>query len=350
MTADHPSPHAFERHIADVPARDLRRARRGLLLVGVVAPAVLTAVAVTLIVTWLPQLPDPAAVHWGVGGVDGFGPAIVYIWWAVGIGFAVPLAITVAILAGARHQWGGAARLLGGVALGLSGFSGVTTTGSVAIQRGVEDAAQVGGIAGVLISAVVALAVLISVGWFVQPHVHPTPGAPLQPAHVAALSAGERVVWMATASMSRRVMVLISLVIVVVVGITAVMVVQASEGAWIPVLTLVLIGLAFASSASFRVRVGPDGLNVRSQLGVPRVHVPLAEITGVRAVECHPFGEFGGFGWRVGLDGRSGIVLRTGPAIQVERRGKRPLVVTVDGADVGAALLQAYRDRAGAEA
>ena len=60
--------------------------------------------------------------------------------------------------------------------------------------------------------------------------------------------------------------------------------------------------------------------------------------------------EFGGFGWRIGLDGRTGIVLRTGPAIEVERRDKRPLVVTVDGADVGVATLNAYLARRGSGA
>ena len=141
-------------------------------------------------------------------------------------------------------------------------------------------------------------------------------------------------------------MIAIALVMVAVVGVTLFLALRAEEGIWIPVLSLVLIGVAFATSASFRVRVGPDGFSVRSQIGFPRVHVPLDEIVSVRAVDCNPFGEFGGFGWRLGLDGRTGIVLRRGPALEIERRDKRPLIVTVDGADVGAAVLQAYLGRA----
>lgn len=335
-----------ERQITAVPAAALRRAHRAFVLVAVAAPVVLTAVAVTLIVLWLPELPNPAATHWGVGGVNGYGAPATFVWLAIGVGLGVPVLIAVATFAVARGQWGGAARLLGAVALGLSGFIAVTTTGSVAIQRGIDDAHQVGGIGGLMIAAAAVLVVLAATGWLVQPHVRPTPGAPLQPAHISSIAAGERVVWLATATMSPVAMALISVVIVLVVGITAVMAVQASEGAWIPLLSLVLIGLAFASSASFRVRIGPDGLSVRSQIGVPRTHVPLDEITAVRAVDCNPFGEFGGFGWRMGTDGRTGIVLRRGPAIEVERRGRRPLVVTVDGADVAAGLLQAYLDRA----
>ncbi|MFE6995488.1 DUF1648 domain-containing protein [Microbacterium sp. NPDC057659] len=336
-----------DRHVAAVPAPDLRRARRALVLVGVVAPVVVTAIATGLILAWLPELPNPAATHWGVNGVNRFGAPNTYLWLAIGIGLGLPLLLVLSTLAIARRQWGGAARLLGAMALGLSGFSAVINAGSVAIQRGIQDAAQVGGIGGIVILGFVVLLVLGAAGWFLQPHVHPTPAAPLKPVHLASISAGERVVWMATATMSRVAMIIIGMAVLLVVGLTAVMVVQASEAAWIPVLTLLIIGLAFASSASFRVKAGPDGLSVRSQIGVPRTNVPLDEIVSVRAVECHPFGEFGGFGWRLGLDGRTGIVLRTGPAIEVERRDRRPLVVTVDGAEVGAAVLQAYLDRAG---
>jgi hypothetical protein len=270
-----------------------------------------------------------------------------YLWLAIGVGLGLPVLIVAMVLAMGRTQWGGASRLLGGMALGLSGLSAVINGGSVALQRGLSEAAQVGQIWPVVVGGFCALLVLTAVGWVLQPDVRPTPAKPLEPAHLASISAGERVVWMATASMPRVAMLIIGFIVVLVVGITAVMVFEAHEAFWIPLLTLVIIGFAFATSASFRVRAGADGLTVRSQVGFPQVHVPLDEIVSVRAVECHPFGEFGGFGWRVGMDGRTGIVLRTGPAIEVERRDKRPLVVTVDGAEVGAATLRAYLDRRG---
>jgi hypothetical protein len=334
-----------EQSVTAVHETEIRRARRALIIIGLVLPVIVTAVAVGLIAVWLPELPDPAATHWGVGGVDGFGAPSTYLWVAIGLGLGLPVLLVVSTLALGRQQWGGAARLLGAMALGLSGLSAVMSLGSVAVQRGIADASQVGSIWPVVIGGFCALIVLTAAGWVLQPDVRPTPAAPLKPAHLSSIAAGERVVWIATATMPRVAMTLIGVVVVLVVGITAVMVVEAHEALWIPLLTLAIIGFAFASSASFRVRAGADGLTVRSQIGFPRVHVPLDDIVAVRAVECHPFGEFGGFGWRLGLDGRTGIVLRTGPAIEVERRDKRPLVVTVDGADVGAATLQAYLDR-----
>ena len=331
-----------------IPAADLRRARLRFLLVAVGIPFVLTAVTAGLVLAWIPELPSPAATHWSFVGPDGFGPPTSYVWIAILLGFGLPALIALLTLASVRAQWGGAARLLGGLALGMSGLSAVTTLGSVIVQRGLADAKQVGPIGGLVALGLLAFVVLMLGGWLIQPHVRPAPAAPLRPAHVAAIAQGERVVWMATATMAGSAILISAVVVVVVVGVTAVLALQAPGKAWIPLLTLVLIGAALASAASFRVRVGPDGFSVRSQIGFPRVHVPLDEIVSVRAVECNPFGEFGGFGWRIGLDGRTGIVLRRGPAIEIERSDRRPLVVTVDGAAVGAAVLQAYLDRSAA--
>lgn len=336
--------------VTAIPARDLRRARLMALILGVGVPLVLSGVVLALVLSWLPELPTPAATHWGPSGVDGFGPPVTFVWLTVLLGFAIPAVLTITTVIGVRDHWGGGVRLLVGMALGISGLSAVIALSAVGAQRGLADAKQVDDLGPAMLVGFGVFVVLIGLGWLLQPHIRPAPAAPLQPVHVDAIARGERVVWLTTATLSRRAMILIALLMVVVVGVTAFMALRFTDRMWVPVLTLVLLGGAFASSASFRVRVGPDGLDVRSQIGIPRVRVPLDEIVSVRAVECNPFGEFGGFGWRLGLDGRTGIVLRRGPAIEVERRDKRPLVVTVDGAAVGAAVLQAYLDGAHAPA
>ena len=336
--------------VTAIPPQELRRARLIALVVGVGVPLVLSVVVLGLVLSWLPELPSPAVTYWGPSGADRFGPPETFAWMAVLLGFVLPAVMTVGTLLGVRDHWGGAARLLAAMGLGISGLSAVVSLGAVSLQRGVADASRVSDIGGQMVVAFAVFVALIGLGWLVQPHVRPAPAAPLQPVHVDAIARGQRVVWLATASMSRAAVILISLLIVVIVGITAVMAIRFTDRMWIPALTLLLVGVAFATSASFRVRVGPDGLLVRSMVGFPRVHVPLDDVVSVRAVECNPFGEFGGFGWRLGLDGRTGIVLRKGPAIEVERRDKRPLVVTVDGAGVGAAVLQAYLDSAQAPA
>lgn len=324
---------------------DVRRARRALILVGLIVPAVLTAIAVALVALWMPDLPDPAATHWGLDGVDGFGPPATYLWLAAVIGFGLPLLLVATTLGMTRKQWGVTARFLGALSPGLSGFSAVIAAGSVWMQRGLADAAAATNILPVMIGAFSALLVLSAAGWVLQPDVASTPATTLKTAQLASITAGERVVWIGTASMARAGAIVIGLACVVLIGATAVLLLQAPGQAWIPLLVLVLVGLVLAATASFRVRAGADGLTVRSRLGFPRLHVPLDEITSARAVECHPFGEFGGVGWRIGLDGRTGVVLRTGPAVEVGRRGKGPVVVTVDGAETAAAALQAHLER-----
>jgi hypothetical protein len=329
-------------------AADVRRARRALIVVGLVIPAALTAIAVALVALWLPELPDPAAIHWSADGVDGFGPPVTYLWLAVVIGIGLPLLMVTTTLAMTRPQWGVTARFLGALALGLSGFSAITTAGSVWLQRGLADAAAATNVLPVLIGAFCALLVLSAAGWVLQPDIEAAPVTPLKTAHLASIAAGERVVWLGRASMARAAVIAVGLACVVLIGASAVLLLQAPGKVWIPLLVLVVVGLALAATSSFRVRAGADGLTVRSQLGFPRLHVPLDEITSVRAVACHPFAEFGGVGWRTGVDGRTGIVLRTGPAVEVARRGKGAVVVTVDGAETAAATLQAHLEHRGA--
>lgn len=340
MTA-RPAEHA----LTSPRAEELRRARRALLIVGLVLPAAIAAVACALILVWMPELPDPAAVHWGVAGVDRLGSPLEFVALALLLGMVLPLALVGTVLGLGRGQWGGAARLLGAVALGLSGLGALIATGSVALQRGLSDAAQAGPIWPVAVGGFCALLVLTAAGWVLQPDVRPTPAVTLEPARLASISAGERIVWIGTASMPRGGQAGIAVIAVVLTGITAVMMTQAHIAFWIPLLVLAIIGFAFAATASFVVRAGAEGLTVRSRIGWPHIQVALSDIVAARAVQCHPFAEFGGFGWRTGVDGRTGIVLRTGPALEVQRRGKKALVVTVDGAEVAAATLQAHLDR-----
>src|SRR5690606_29015010 len=63
-------------------------ARRRIVLIGGVAPVLIALTTTLSALTWMPELPDPVAVHWGTEGVDGYGSA----WIAI----ILPLAITLA--------------------------------------------------------------------------------------------------------------------------------------------------------------------------------------------------------------------------------------------------------------
>ena len=110
-------------------------------------------------------------------------------------------------------------------------------------------------------------------------------------------------------------------------------------------LVTVVVGVFAMTTIVFRVRVSERGLRVASLVGVPRFAVPLDDVESVEVVRVSPMADFGGWGIRLGVDGRLGVVLRSGDAIQVRRRSGRTLVVTVEDAQTGAGLLATLVER-----
>jgi hypothetical protein len=141
-------------------------------------------------------------------------------------------------------------------------------------------------------------------------------------------------------------LVVIGLAIVLVIGVTVFLAVQTGGAAWLLLLApLVLLVFALLTT-SWRVRVDEDGLVVRSLLGWPVYRVPVAEVATAGATEVYPGSDFGGWGIRLAPGRRLGIITRGGEALEVVRHDGRALVVTVDDASSGAALLAAFAAQA----
>ena len=334
---------------APAPAA-VRRAHRAYLLVACVIPLVLTTLAVGLMLVWLPEMPSTIAVHGSANGQpDGYGPAwsAPLIAAAVGYGLA---ALFAAMALGARRtgEWGPTLRFLGALSLGTTTFLLVMVTVSFGMQRGMADPADAPAIGVALVAGLVAGALAGIAGWFVQPAVTASGGSAAADVAEVDLAAGERAAWFRTTAMSRP-------AVIAIVGVTILMAVLAvvlgvSGGAFWGLFAglAVLFAALAATSLVFRVSVTAGGLRVRSIAGVPRFSVPLADVESVSVVRVDPTAEFGGWGFRLGLDGRFGIVLHAGEAIQVVRRRGRTFVVTVDDAATGAGLLAALAARADA--
>lgn len=333
--------------IRPTASSDVRRARRAYFVTAVWIPVAITTIAVGLLLAWLPDVPATIAVHWGAGGeADGFGPAWSSPLLAAVVGYGLA-ALFGAIGLGTRRsgEWGPTLRFLGALALGTTGFLMVLITASFAMQRGLADAADAPSIAVPLLAGLISGAIAGAAGWFAQPAVVVSGGSPATDIPPVELAADERAAWFRTTTMSRPAMVaitgvtLLMAVLAVVTGLTG----QALW--WLFAALALLFAVLAATSFVFRVSVTPRGLRVRSIAGLPRFTVPLADVGTVSVVRVDPTAEFGGWGFRLGLDGRFGIVLRAGEAMQVERRGGRTLVVTVDDAATGAGLLSALAAR-----
>ena len=331
-------------------ADPVRRARRVYLIVAVWIPSAITTLAVGLMLLWLPDVPATIAVHWGANGrPDGFGPAWSSPLIAAAVGYGLCALFAAMGLATRRSgEWGPTLRFLGALSLGTTTFLMVLVTVSFALQRGLTDAADAPGVAVPLIAGLISGALAGAVGWFAQPAVTVSGGTPARDVPKVALSDGEHAAWFRTTAMSRPALIAIVGVTLLMAVLGIVLAVAGGELWWLFAALALLFAALSATSFVFRVSVTAGGLRVRSIAGLPRFAVPLTDVESVSVVRVDPAAEFGGWGFRVGLDGRFGIVLHAGEAIEVVRRRGRTFVVTVDDAATGAGLLTALAERASA--
>jgi hypothetical protein len=323
---------------SDVAAR-ARSTRRRATLVGADIPIVLTAIAAVVMATWIPDLPDPVAVHWSGDTPDGFGDVWLMLLTPLGISglFGIFAAGIIA-----RPTERGLLMANQKIALVLSvwlaGMLGVGVSGSLWVQRGLEDAADASGGAIWLLWGVIAGIVLAVPAWFLLPESDSLVPDGERPQPIE-LGATELVAWSRGVSPGRAPRLVVAGAFVVMFA-AAVLTASAGSPAFVTVAaTAAFLTVLVAATMWWRVTVDRRGLIVRSALGWPRVSIPASEITDVTIADVNPSADFGGWGWRVGSGGRSGIILRAGEAIEVTRANGKRFVVTVDDAATGAAVL-----------
>lgn len=335
---------------------DVRRSRTAFFWVGVFIPAAILLVTVAVIATWLPELPDPIATHWGSSGVDGFGPKWATIALPLGVGGGT---VTLLALIGALghrmpqsstkqpvQAWGPTSRFLGGMSLGLALFISYLELVTTGLQRGLADAAQAPDIGWWMPTGFALLITGTALGWFLQPRSPERVG--VAEASVASITFNrvERAAWFGTAKMARGAVVVLVGATLLMLVLSVVVFAQDAGGGWILLGTTVLLLVLIATMLVFRVRANAAGLRVRSLLGWPNTGIPLDRIEKIEVVQIAPMAEFGGWGWRISPDGRRGVVLRAGEALQVTDSRGKVFVVTVDDAVEAASVLESLRQRA----
>ncbi|MGW2864959.1 DUF1648 domain-containing protein [Streptomyces sp. NPDC001205] len=117
-------------------------------------------------------------------------------------------------------------------------------------------------------------------------------------------------------------------------------------GGWRPALAMLGGGLLCLAFSRPYVTVDRRGLTARpTALPWPRIRVPLSDVDRAVSREVKILAEYGGWGYRM-RPGKSGLMLRSGEAIVVRRRGGREFAVTVDDSTTAAALLNTLAHRA----
>lgn len=323
----------------------LRRYLRAAIGLGVVAPLLLATAATALTVAWLPELPDPVALHFGPSGApDGFGPAWVTIvllpLLVVGFtAFAASAMLSGPLLLAGRTVPPGR---LGGVWAGGALFFAVVMSGalsgSLLIQRGLGDARDTDGSALLLIllAAVAAGLLLALLAVLLVPRLPLPPETAAAPAALA-LQPGERAYWRSEARSPRWLRVLVP---VLIVGAVLAVALTSTAGWWLaPLLGLVLL-VPLSLLQPISVVADGAGLRVHSWGGLLRLRLPLEALAEADVADTAAVAEFGGYGVRLAPGRRWGVITRSGEALRLRRSdGRRDLLVTVDDAATGAALL-----------
>lgn len=310
--------------------------RRAIILI-VVPPLAAAIASIVALLALAPQLPDPLATHWGFDGkVNGTGSVASVIGITAVFVPLLTAAVLVIFLLMARGRTSSLfTRLMVATSVFVGTFVALTPLTFTIPQIDSADAgAPVPWVFGALLVAAVlatAMALLVPRTAVVEGD---ATGAP-----AISLVAGEKAYWSRTVAPHTA-------VIAIPIGAAVVeTVVVLAVGApwWIALIIDVVIGLA-ATTLVWRVVIDDRGLRARALLGLPRFTVPVSIVTGAQLVDIKPMA-FGGWGVRLDAQGRWGVIIRGGEAIEIVRRDKAPFVITVDDAATGAALLNGLAQR-----
>jgi hypothetical protein len=321
----------------------MNRSTRVRILLLIAVPPLVAAAASVIGMLLTPDLPEVLAVHWGFdGSVDRTGGIDSFIWIVAAL---VPLFTAGIVGFSITPLRTGTSRLFVRSVIGMSIWFGVFISLSmylgVQTQRNVTDVEALSASSAVVPLLVgFGVAVLVAaIGVVLAPDVPATKKLRAEE-RTLDLAAGEQAYWASTARSGRGVVALPIGAVLVIVAVFTIL--------GLPVWLTIIVGLLLASLVTmlaWHVVVDRRGLTVTGMLGFPRFHIPVENVVAATAIDINAFGEFGGWGVRVGRSGDWGVVVRSGDAIEVERKHGAPFVVTVDDAATGAGLLTSLARR-----
>lgn len=321
------------------------------LVVGVLLPAAFLGLWIVPVLLFAGDLPDPIAIHFGTSGAaDGSAPLWVHV-----LTMGVFVVVSSLILVWAAWRPSSSLGVEAALATFIGALFSIVSAQVILSNRDLDSwrDATIGG-SGVVWGAVVgSLAAGLAVAGMVRHAARldtgeTTPAVPVAP--------GERVAWIGRSSSWQFGA---GAVFLVFLGTVLTLTLSASRAAGIAVL---FAGLAMVCFMSVTVTVSDAGVRVRAgALRWPGVTLPLAEIEAARHVEdFNPmrdgarlssaegargtrFLNLGGVGWgyrgSLRLFGAAAWVLGRGPALELDLVDGKRFIVTVDGAEQAAALV-----------
>ncbi len=296
-------------------------------LIVVVLPAVVVVAAALPLVVLRDRYPDPIAVHWSLGGApNGSMPMAIYGPAMIG-GMAAALA---ALIAGSRRSLP-SAPLTSFVAF-IMGLLAAVNAQIVIFNLDVPSWEDAGHMTPVWLIGVVAVGLVSGwIGWLLAGGTEGVPAdMPIERMTVA------RDTWSGRAS-NTGLLAIAALPVLLIVTVS-------------PLVAPLLVCISFAVVVFSSVTVDVDSDGVTISLGPfawPRRHIAHAGITDAAAFEIQPM-SYGGWGYRL----RSGVrayIVRSGEAIRIGVVDGPDVLVTVDGAAQGAAVIESLIARRSAD-
>ncbi|MBN9607124.1 MAG: DUF1648 domain-containing protein [Actinomycetales bacterium] len=323
--------------------------RPSTLTVGLAVPIAFTVLGVAATAVLASRAPAEIALHWGADGrPDGFGaPALLVVLVAV-LGVGLSALFGALLVATVRDPWSPSIwhKILAAASSGATAL--VATIGVWTLASQLEPGADP-SIAVGMGSSFAAGAVVGVVSWFLQPRAVRATGSATSSAAPLELRPDERAVWVGVARAATPTVAVLTLALLIVLGLCAGIVAFSGPAAWPFLLVPLLIAILMAAFARFTVRIDESGVVVRGGLGLPSWTIRAVDVASTAATRVEALSDFGGWGVRFGTGRRTGVVTRSGEALEIRRRSGRALVVTIDDAETAAALLVAYAARAGAD-
>lgn len=310
----------------------------------IVWPLVIVVAAVLWYLNFMSELPAQVATHWSRSGPDGFTAREAVPWVVGSLGLLIPV-VTGAVILGIAGQDGGHRRAAVGFTAGLAVFMTGIMVLSSWDQRGLADGAMARDIEWPLVASLVGSIVVGVLAAFTVPGNVPgqtrAHGRVPRSAPRTELAPGEKAVWSRVIAPGRWFWILMIAIVAIMIPLGYL------TNSWVFMgLMAAFVAAPMLAFTVFRVTVGESGMIITGGLGFPRWRLPLEDVTEARVLEeIDPMGQFGGWGYRMGMHGRTGFVVRKGPGLEVERGNGTAWVLTVDEPEEGAALLNTLADR-----
>ncbi|MFD5462409.1 DUF1648 domain-containing protein [Kitasatospora sp. NPDC127059] len=327
--------------VAGEPVPD-RPVRRAALWGAVVWTLGVTALLVVLPLTARDRLPEQVATHWSGSRPDGSMPLTMAALFPAGVWLLVALGLAVGLRLGPDRTRGVAGPVLAATGVLLAGAQASIVRANLDRTRW-QDAAPM-GVEVVLI--IVAAGLAGALAWLATRRAAAVTAPVLPGAPVLAAKPGERLVWLSQAANHWLQVLAAVLGLVAVSGALLAASGRTESADWLSVVLFGAGAVTVLLCSSVRVRVTGDGLHVGfGPFGLPTRHLTPAEIASAR-VEHLSARQAGGWGFRVFRKGTA-VFVRSGECLVVRTTRGTDLVISVDDAERGAALLNALVERAG---